>query len=182
MKPTRERILDAAWTATVERGWSGITMARLGDAAGVSRQSVYNEFGTKQQVAEALMAREVGRFLEAVDEQIGDGRTPADSVGRAADAVFTLAADNPLVHATLRAAAGSPSPLLPLLTSESGPVIDAAVRRVSDGLLQRFPELAGAPHLHEAADAIVRLVISHVVQPGHPPDMRFVAERLLAPS
>jgi hypothetical protein len=60
-------------------------------------------------------------------------------------------------------------------------VIDAAVRRVSDGLLHRFPELAGIPHLHEAADAIVRLVISHVVQPGHRPDMRFVAERLLAP-
>jgi AcrR family transcriptional regulator len=181
VKPTRERILDAARAVTVEQGWSGITMARLGEAAGVSRQSVYNEFGTKQQVAEALMAREVGRFLEAVDAQIATGSTPADSVCRAADAVFTMAEANPLVHATLRAAAGSPSPLLPLLTSQSGPVIDAAVRQVSGGLLERFPELAGAPYLREAADAIVRLVISHVVQPGPRPDMRFVAGRLLAP-
>jgi AcrR family transcriptional regulator len=178
VKPTRDRIIDAAWAATVEQGWSGITMARLGDAAGVSRQSVYNEFGSRQHVAEALMEREVATFLVAVEAGIAAGTTPADSVRGAADAVFTMAEHNPLVHATLSAAAGSPSPLLPLLTSRSAPVIGAAVDRVSSGLLARFPDLDRA-RLLPAVDVLVRLVLSHVVQPGARPDMRLLAERLL---
>ena len=75
---TRERILDAAWQITSEQGWSAITMSRLGEAAGVSRQSVYNEFGTKQQVAEALVARELQRFLAAVDAGLAQGATPGE--------------------------------------------------------------------------------------------------------
>lgn len=181
MKATRERILDAAWSLTIEGGWSSVTMSRLGDLAGVSRQSVYNEFGSKPQVAQELIAREVAGFLAVVDEQIALGDTPADSVHRAAEAVFALAAGNPLVRATVGAAVGTPSDLLPLLTSQSAPVIETAAARVTAGLRERFDDLPGPTELPQAVDAIVRLVISHVVQPGDPPDMAYIGARLLAP-
>ena len=175
---TRERILDAAWQITSEQGWSAITMSRLGEAAGVSRQSVYNEFGTKQQVAEALVARELQRFLAAVDAGLAQGATPGESVQRGGRAVLDLAADNPMLKATLSAAAGSPSPLLPLLTSQALPFIQPATARGEAGLLAAHPEVAG-PHLTHAVDTIVRVVLSHVVQPGPPPDLRWLGDRLL---
>ena len=175
---TRDRILDAAWRITSEQGWSAITMSRLGDGAGVSRQSVYNEFGSKQQVAEALIARELQRFLAAVDAGLAAGATPGESVQRGGEAVLRLAADNPMLKATLSAAAGSPSPLLPLLTSQSLPLIQTATARVETGLLAAHPQVAG-PHLGSAVDAIVRVVLSHVVQPGPPLDLRWLGDRLL---
>ncbi len=175
---THERILDAAWRITSEQGWSAITMSRLGDAAGVSRQSVYNEFGGKQQVAEALVARELQRFLKAVDEGLAQGSTPGESVRFGGEAVLRLAGDNPMLKAALSAAAGSPSPLLPLLTSQSLPLIHTATTRVEAGLVAAHPQVAG-PHLVSAVDTIVRVVLSHVVQPGPPLDLRWLGDRLL---
>ena len=44
-------------------------MAKIADRAGVSRQTVYNEFGTKQQMAEQLIMRELETFLAIVRER-----------------------------------------------------------------------------------------------------------------
>src|SRR4051794_26638863 len=50
MTPTgptlRERLVAAGVAFTTEQGWSQVTMARLAEAVGVSRQTVYNEIGT----------------------------------------------------------------------------------------------------------------------------------------
>src|SRR5256885_1287680 len=61
-----ERIVAAATQLTVEAGWSGVTMGRLADAVGVSRQTIYNEVGDKAALAEAMILSELARFLEAV--------------------------------------------------------------------------------------------------------------------
>jgi AcrR family transcriptional regulator len=179
---TRERILDAARQAAADHGWSGVTMAAVGGGAGVSRQSVYNEFGGKAQLAEALVAREVSRFLDAVDVQIRAGTDPADAVQRASTVVFDLAAVNPVLRAALGAAAGSPSELLPLLTTGAQPLVDAAADRVVQALSDRFEDLPEPTDLRVAVDALVRVVLSHVVQPGPPESvgMDYVARRLLA--
>ena len=79
-----------------------------------------------------------------------------------------------LVNAAITAAGGNPSPLLPLITSAS--LIDAVVQRADAALAAQY----GAANRREALDAVVRLVISHIVNPGGPPDMSFVTARLLA--
>lgn len=164
MSDLQGRILDAAFDLTTSQGWPAVTMAAVGTAAGVSRQSVYNEFGNRQALAEALVGREVGRFLAAVDEELLAASSPSDAAERAARRVFTMAADNPLLHAVLSAAGGSSSELLPLLTSQSAPLIDAAVAQVSATMRARFDELPAA--LDAYLDSIVRVVLSHLVQPG----------------
>ena len=44
---------------TASVGWASVTMGRLADAVGVSRQTVYNEIGTKPGLAEAMILREL---------------------------------------------------------------------------------------------------------------------------
>ena len=66
MATTRDRIVAAAVEMTTSSGWAAVTMARLADAVGVSRQTVYNEVGSKPALAEAMVLEELTRFLGVV--------------------------------------------------------------------------------------------------------------------
>ena len=59
MVNTHERIVAAAAQLTTESGWAAITMTKLADRVGVSRQTVYNEIGSKPQLAEEMVLREL---------------------------------------------------------------------------------------------------------------------------
>ena len=73
-----ERVVAAAAELTCEVGWSGVTMAKLADRVGVSRQTVYNEMGSKPALAEAMVLRELATFLAAVERAFD--RHPDDLV------------------------------------------------------------------------------------------------------
>ncbi|MGO4752750.1 TetR family transcriptional regulator, partial [Streptomyces sp. 2MCAF27] len=45
MPAARESLLDAAFTALADRPWAVVRMVDVAVAAGVSRQTLYNEFG-----------------------------------------------------------------------------------------------------------------------------------------
>jgi len=77
---TRERIVEAAVAMTTEAGWSGVTMAALADRVGVSRQTVYNEVGSKEGLAEAVILRELARFLAVVSAAF-DRHPPSGRAG-----------------------------------------------------------------------------------------------------
>ncbi|MDP3970051.1 MAG: TetR family transcriptional regulator [Nocardioides sp.] len=167
--PVRERVLDAAAELTSGPGWSTITMAKLADAAGVSRQTVYNEVGSKTGLAEALIMRELARFLAVVEEQLTAGDDVVDAIRRTARAVLELARENRLLHAVLSASHGAGNDLLPLLTSHSASLIEAATVVVRARLV-RFDLDLDEHELEMAIDVVVRLVLSHVMQPGGTPE------------
>lgn len=181
----RLRILDAAAQLTATEGWSAITMVKLGDLAGVSRQSVYNEVGSKPALAEALVMRELEGFLGAVDAELKTAPTLPTAIERASEAVFVRAADNPLLLEIASSAQGNSSDLLPFLTTNSEALIATASNLISLRIRELFPTVAiGDKELTIAVDAIVRLVLSHVMQPsGTPADeaaaVAWIATRLL---
>ena len=74
--PVRERLLDAAQSMIEDSGWSSVTMARIAERAGVSRQTVYNEFSNKHGLAEQLAMRELARFLAVVRERMSAETDP----------------------------------------------------------------------------------------------------------
>ena len=77
----RDRLLAAAAARfTAEHGWGALTMGKLADLVGVSRQTVYNEIGGKPQLAEAMVMRELELFLDLVDSAFHDN--PDDLVAR----------------------------------------------------------------------------------------------------
>jgi len=59
----RERVVEAGVALTLEAGWARVTMGTVADRVGVSRQTVYNEVGTKAGLAEAMILHELDRFL-----------------------------------------------------------------------------------------------------------------------
>lgn len=61
-----EAILDAAATVLSERGMAA-PIERIAKVAGVSKQTIYNHYGSKQELVRALIARRVTRMTEALD-------------------------------------------------------------------------------------------------------------------
>ena len=99
---------------TAESGWATITMAKLADRVGVSRQTVYNEIGSKPALAEAMVLRELALFLAEVDRAFD--AHPDDLVAAirgACRGVLELAQDNRLLKAVVSATHGADTELLP---------------------------------------------------------------------
>ena len=165
---TRERILAAAAEMTAEIGWPAVTMAALAERVGVSRQTVYNEWGSRDRLAEAMVLRELGAFLDEVDA--GFDAHPDDlelGVRDAIARVLSLAGVNPLLRAIVTATHGAETELVPLLTTRADVVIAVASERVRDRLTT-YAEV-NPKALEVTADILVRTVLSHVMQPGPDP-------------
>ncbi|MEU2153957.1 TetR/AcrR family transcriptional regulator [Streptomyces sp. NPDC019396] len=103
MPTTREALLNAALTALSELPWSGIRMVDVAVAAGVSRQTLYNEFGSKDGLARALIRREADGYLHGVDRLLGRDRAANCAERLAVIAEWTVgeARSRPLLRALL---------------------------------------------------------------------------------
>ncbi|WP_229749640.1 TetR/AcrR family transcriptional regulator [Flexivirga endophytica] len=166
----RTRLLRVAATMTVADGWSKMTMSRLADEAGVSRQSVYNTFGSKPALAQALVMSELSVFLgKVVDAFEGSGGDPVKAVHDAALGVLLLSRKSPLLRAAVAGSHGANSELLPLLTTDNEQLLATAKRVVTDGML-RFQLPLDRAQLDIGVDVIVRTVLSHVIQPSSTPE------------
>lgn len=168
---TRDRLLEAAWQITCDAGWSDLTMSKLAARVGVSRQTVYNELGSKPALGQALVLRELERFLAVVAAELDRHDDVVEAIRSAAEQILLMARDNPLLHAVLSSAHGGTNDLLPLLTTHSEPLIAAATAVIADRIPGRYPDLGlSDAELATALDTIVRLMLSHVMQPGSTPE------------
>src|SRR3954453_5465941 len=119
---TRDALLDAAYDAAASGDWTRTRMVDVARAAGVSRQTLYNEFGSKDALAQALAIREVQRFIEGTERALDEAHPddPIQAVAAAALSTLQRAADNPLLKVAL---VDDNSGLLAFLTSRGEPVI-----------------------------------------------------------
>lgn len=181
----RDRLLDAAASITAAEGWGAVTMAKLAEEVGVSRQTVYNELGSKPRIAEELVMRELDRFLDIVRGRMSGETEIVVALQSACEGALEAAATNPLLKAILESAHTGGSDLLPLLTTESQGLIENARAVVIEALHQEGLD-TGLDEAEErtAVDAIIRLVLSHVMQPAKTPadaaaDIAWVAGHVL---
>ncbi|MGI8665894.1 MAG: TetR family transcriptional regulator [Jatrophihabitans sp.] len=165
----RESLLDAAADALTESSWTAVRMADIATAVGVSRQTVYNEFGSKDELARALLLREAGRFLAQVEAALD--AYPEDPVGGLAAAVevfLQTAATEPLLQAILGGGGPEHQDLSPLLTSQGMAVLPFITERLTERFLSSWPAAEPA-QVSSYAEVAVRLAISHVVLPSAEP-------------
>ncbi|MFE0010053.1 TetR/AcrR family transcriptional regulator, partial [Streptomyces erythrochromogenes] len=115
MPAARESLLDAAAAALSARPWPDVRMVDVAAAAGVSRQTLYNEFGGKAGLGRALVRREADRYLEGVDRVLSTPVRAPERLAAVAEWTVRAARAHPLVRA--------------LLTGSWGPGLPAAGRR-----------------------------------------------------
>ncbi|GLY50238.1 TetR family transcriptional regulator [Lentzea sp. NBRC 102530] len=181
----RRPIIEAAIDLTARDGWAAVTMTRLAEQVGVSRQTVYNEIGSKNSLADAMLAHELDRFLTAIGAAFD--RHPADLVEAVHDAVrdvLDLARGNLLVRAIASATHGADTELVPLLTTHSDTLL-ADVKAVLVARVESYDTGLGTEQVEVLIDLMTRTVLSHVVQPTGTPaatadGLAWLASRVLA--
>jgi len=72
----RDSVLDAMRDLLLTRDWSAITLSDVARAAGISRQTIYNEFGSRQGLAQGYALRLADRLVDtvkgALDANVGN--------------------------------------------------------------------------------------------------------------
>jgi AcrR family transcriptional regulator len=162
----RATLLDAARDLLGQRDWADITMADIAKAAGVSRQTLYSEFGSRAEFAQALFLREADSFLadveRAVDSNLDD---PVAALGAAFDVFLTAAADDPLIRSVV-SGEGNES-LLPYVTTQGRPVVGQAAERLAAVISAGWPDV-DRDAIGLLAECVVRLAISYAALPTGP--------------
>lgn len=133
MPAARESLLDAAYTALVRRPWSAVRMVDVAAAAGVSRQTLYNEFGSKDGLARALVRREADGYLAGVDRALAGEGDHRERLTATAEWTTAAARENSLVRAMLTGCWTERLPTPPLSAVPSTSVVPA--QRRADGPL-----------------------------------------------
>lgn len=165
----RSRIIGAAVRLTCEHGWSKVTMGRLATEAGVSRQTVYNAVGSRDDLAEAMVLTEsaqfVFRIVEAFDNH-PDDLLPA--IHEAVESTLRFAEGNALLRAVVSATHGADTELLPLLTTHSESLL-GTVKTVVQDRVDQYEVGLPPERISATIDIVVRTALSHVMQPTASP-------------
>jgi AcrR family transcriptional regulator len=80
---SRERILDAACELFAGRGFDAVTMGEIATRAGVARATVFNQFGSKHALVEAITASVFDYYAAMLDQALADESSPTPALVRA---------------------------------------------------------------------------------------------------
>lgn len=165
----RNSLLDAAVEQLERRPWGRVTMGDIAATAGVSRQTLYKEFRSREAFVQALVLREVDRFIDpvavAIAEHVDDPRT---AVSVALGVFLSSAASHPLIRTVV--AGDGTDELLRLFTTRGSPVLRSAVARLAGILLAGWPQV-DRPDAELFAECMVRLAVSLAALPDSPTGM-----------
>ncbi|WP_241010648.1 TetR/AcrR family transcriptional regulator [Mycobacterium camsae] len=147
----------------VERKWSTITMADVAKEAGISRGTLYNEFGTRRGLARSYALRLTDSIITgmdtAVENHTGEGYITLRS---AFSEFFSRADSDPLVHA-LRTE-DAPNDLLRMITVESQFIVDYAAEHLA-AIFERSWVRANAIDANVLGQTIARAALSFLALP-----------------
>lgn len=161
----RDTIIDAVDELARTQGWPATTMTQIADVAGVSRQTVYNEFGSRQALVEAYVRREIDNLVTEVEHVVlANADDPEAAVHAAFGLFLRLASDEPVIRIIV--ANSDPGPLVQLLTRIGLGIADDRIARL---IVEVWPQVTQAD-AELLADSLVRLAISHAVSPMSDPE------------
>lgn len=159
----RSTILDAMRELLHERDWSAITMSDVARTAGISRQTLYKEFSSRQGLAQGYALRLVDEFVESVADSVyahvGDART---ALVEGFASFFAASAADPLVRSLLD---GEAKPdLLRLITTDAAPILERGAGRLADTFRHSWVS-ASETDADILSRAIVRVALSFISMP-----------------
>lgn len=164
----RESVLNVALGMHADGTWDRAAMRQIASAAGVSRQTLYNEFGDRAGITRALLERETDRLLNGVEQRWRQvrrrGAEPGDCLTAAMSWVLAFASSrsHPLLRDVLTghghgaAGTGDGRGLTSALTDLCRRLTDAAG---PDGQ-------PGCPDRLRAVEGVVRMTLSYLLVPA----------------
>jgi len=175
---TRTRILEATWRLMEERNGQGVRMRDVAEAAGISRQAVYDHFGSR---AELMVATaRYGDKVRGLDERLRRYRAATGGAERLETFVEFWGNYIPEIYGIARAlmAARETDEAVAAAWDDRMAVVHEACRNIVDRL-HRDGTLALGWSLEEAADLLwtmlsIRNWESLTLERGWPPG-RYVA-------
>lgn len=155
-------------------------MVDVAAAAGVSRQTLYDEFGSRQGLVEAYVASETERFLAMVDGALASSASDPRAAVRAAMETFLTAAEAGGLLRAIVTYDGNHD-LLALITTHGEDVLDAAASRLAQFFTTRWP-CADPEQVAFGSRCLVRLALSFATRPdGAPAPTAAAVAELLGP-
>ncbi|MGD1033086.1 MAG: TetR/AcrR family transcriptional regulator [Candidatus Dormibacteria bacterium] len=91
----RERLLSAAAGLFAERGYSAVTLADIGGAAGISGPGVYRHFASKEGLLGELLVDVSERLLSSAEERVAATAGPEATLVALVEFHAGFAVDNP---------------------------------------------------------------------------------------
>jgi AcrR family transcriptional regulator len=163
----RDQLIDAALARAEGEVWERIRMADVAADVGVSRQTVYNEFGSKDGLAAAVLEREVGTILTGLVAELDRQPELRAAVEAAVLWVLRFTAEHPVLQRVLadtREGTGHAVVTL-LMTSGDAALVPAQAALLAYGR-ESWPDRFDGEHGEAVVDLLVRHLVSHVVLPS----------------
>ncbi|ACZ91886.1 TetR/AcrR family transcriptional regulator [Streptosporangium roseum] len=165
----RGRILDAAEECFLEIGLSARIHRLIAERAAVSRPTVYKHVGDQQAILDALLHREVGRFLDIARPLLERPSPIREQLAEIVAFSVTYARHHPLLRKMLLE---QPEVVLPRFTVDAGPLMRLAVDATAPALRRAFAR-AGATdvRIDVVVEWGVRLILSLITTPSLTTDL-----------
>ncbi|MFF4246368.1 TetR/AcrR family transcriptional regulator [Streptomyces sp. NPDC001822] len=185
MPTAREALLDAAHSALSGQSWTSVRMVDVAARAGVSRQTLYNEFGSKDGLARALIRRAADGYLAGVDRTLGADRRQGDGPAELARWTVRAAGANVLVKALITGVWGErlPRPVTPGAGPRAGQALPTPAELLTLVRDRAVVALREGPAAHDRAkleltcEIALRLAVSYALVPADPAAGRAEGER-----
>jgi AcrR family transcriptional regulator len=162
---TPSRILDAAFASVRDFGVSRTTVEDVAQRAGLSRQTVYRYFPSKDHLVLALVLREEEKFIDGTRRAFFSEEDLEGAFARAITYCLEYAREHPLLDRLL---ASDQETFLPYLTTRGQPVIVRA-REALMGLVEDRTPAAGREAVRSVLDAAIRATLSYILTPSERP-------------
>lgn len=182
--PAAEAIADAALRQFELFGISRSTMDEISRRAKIARVTLYRRFPGKDALIDAVMQRELHRFLRDLDEALA----PFDDLDDRLVEGFIFVLGAIRGHRLLqRVLESEPETILPSLTVHGEPFLGAARDYLAARLVSHLGDNRTAEEVTMVADIVVRLMLSYLLTPqtlvdlDDPDEARAFALRYLRP-
>ena len=162
----RARVFDVARVQLAARSWPEITMSDVARVAGVSRSSLYKEFGSREGFAQALLISDAQALLAAVrDALVEHARAPTDALGAAFEVLLAARSRGPLLAAGV---AGGDGELFALCAVPVDQLLEMAGERLGSVIAEAWPPV-GRRDAAPLARGMLRLAIGFLALPDSTP-------------
>ena len=167
--------MAAAQQMFAERPVEEVTVEEIGQQAGVAIGSIYNNFGSKEGLYAAVVARALDVDRDYMDRAYTPDRNPVEQLLAASEQYLRFALDHPQFFRMLafptKPAAETTALLAARVDEQNARMVDAIERGIADGSIRQLDSQATATILWASWNGIISLAWRH-------DDLRQSPERL----